>query len=1016
MANGETRGTVGSEDFLGDLQHDFLDESSQLLDRINDSLTLLDGWVRGLDDDAPRRGDSDLLNDMFRAAHSIKGLSAMLGLSDINRLTTKIENVFAAARSGALEITPETVELMFDALDALTQHIDQVRGTSDATFDNAHLMQRISKLLDETGAELATVTSSASGAVAAETVEPASASDVSEDFDPDAELVAKFLPLYIDETEQTLDQITESLLELEAQPRPELVERLLVAAHRLKGSSASMGLNGCAQMAHAMEDVLQAIGETQITSDAPLIEALMRCADALRAFVSGLRGGRRDEKHFQPVLQGLRAAFTDAGKRAAEPATDEPAKTEPKKVEAAKVSAAEPIESTNTPAEVKPSGEAPPDWAQPMIALLPPGATAVAGKAWFPAGMPLPGLKASLILERLGSLGKVFYSNPAVAELDRLNELSSFAFGLLTPASAPTIASRLKLGGVTKVELVHIARPEEPPAPRKPAPSANQPRRRTRSTAKKSEAEQPEAAQPASSDIPAPQQPAEHSQPVVNEMPAEVGSDTPNGLAAHGGMVATSPERDQPSAARSVKPGETLRVEIERLDQLLNLTGQLAMNKAKIAQIGQTLRGSMGRKRRISWNTIQGLLRQLSKASQQRGSRGVAANLAQHAQRLQNELQLVERELETLNVVRQVTGELNDAVHQLERIAGGIQRSVMQARMVPVGPLFNRFRRVVRDLTRITGKQIRLEISGEKTELDKRMIDELSDPLLHLVRNCADHGIESPVERLRSGKPAEGTVTFNAYYRGNRILIEVKDDGRGLDINRIRAKAVHKGLISAAEADRLTPQQLSQFIWEPGFSTAAEVTEVSGRGIGMDIVRAKVEELGGNVSLESHPGEGTVFMIRLPLTVAILPCLLVEIDGQTYAMPIESVQEIVGVRTQQLITIHGHKATVVRDRVVPVVELRELFAPGKSAAPPANSSAQRDAALVLMGEAGKEFGLRVDRLLGEADVVVQSLAVNYRHIPGIAGASVLGDGRVSLILDVNALVEAAAGPAPPLGT
>ena len=1012
MVDVPSRGSADPDGFLSDLQDQFLDESRLLLDRINENLAVLDQWMRGLDQPTPQRFDGELMNDLFRAAHSIKGLSAMVGLSEINRLTDKIEKIFDAARTGALAVTSETVELMFDALNALTQHIDQVRGPQDASFDDTQLLQRMNALLEQAGiAE----PSAASNATAAPTETPAakippvvpetgidetmvdaitnsvaSQRDTFDESDPEADFAARFLPLFIDETEPTLDQMIEMLLELESEPRPKLVENLLVAAHRLKGSSASLGLNSCAKMAHSMEDVLQAIGDKEIEPTGPLIDALMRCADALRTFVSGLRSGIRDDAHFPAVVRALQAAFSTALK---------PKKTPPP----ADGTAAQPAAPAQATAETKPAAEVSPaeamleaetlpDWAGPMVDLLPPGAAAVVGRAWFPPSMPLPGLKASLILERLGSLGKVFYSNPPVAELDHVTTLESFAFGLLTPASAPTIASRLKLGGVTKVELV--------PLPRKAPPAVEPPRQTEPVTPPTSRADK--RAEAAS-------QPAEESRPADIE---HAGRSAANTLSP--GTVSTSPERNQPSAARSVKPSHTLRVETQRLDQLLNLAGQLAMNKAKIAQIGQTLRGRVGRKRRVALGSIRGHLRRIIKAANHRGSKG-SSDLATHIQLLQNELQLLERELDSLNVVRQMAGELNDAVHQLERIAGGIQRSVMQARMVPVGPLFNRFRRVVRDLTRITGKQIRLEISGEKTELDKRMIDELSDPLLHLVRNCADHGIEMPEERLRAGKSVEGTISFNAFYRGNSILIQVRDDGRGLDVSRIRAKAVQKGMVSAAEAERLTPEQLSQFIWEPGFSTAAEVTEVSGRGIGVDIVRAKVEEIGGTVSLESHQGQGTIFTIRLPLTVAILPCLLVEIEGQTYALPIESVQEIVGHSSLQLTTIHGLRAAVVRDRMVAVMELRELFANGQTAKPSAATQPGRDAAVVLLGEPGKELGLRVDRLLGENDVVVQSLAVNYRHIPGIAGASVLGDGRVSLILDVNALVEAAAGPALALG-
>jgi two-component system chemotaxis sensor kinase CheA len=332
----------------------------------------------------------------------------------------------------------------------------------------------------------------------------------------------------------------------------------------------------------------------------------------------------------------------------------------------------------------------------------------------------------------------------------------------------------------------------------------------------------------------------------------------------------------------------------------------------------------------------------------------------------------------------------------------------MDTRMVPIGPLFGRFKRVVRDITRVNNKDINLVIHGEKTELDKRMIDELGDPLIHMVRNAADHGIESPAARTAAGKPAQGTLTLDAFHRGNSIIIQVADDGKGLDKDRILAKAIEKKLISAAEAEKMTAQQAYQLIWEPGFSTAEKITEISGRGMGMDIVRSKIEDISGTVEVDSQPGQGTTFTIKLPLTLAILPSLMAEIDGDVFALPVESIIEIVSVPRGDLSTVHGVKTAVIRQRVVSIVELDEIFswnplsetARSKSA----RGATRTDCTLVVLGQEGREIGLRVDALLGEEDVVIKSMAENYRNVPGIAGASILGSGRVSLILDVAALI------------
>jgi two-component system chemotaxis sensor kinase CheA len=398
------------------------------------------------------------------------------------------------------------------------------------------------------------------------------------------------------------------------------------------------------------------------------------------------------------------------------------------------------------------------------------------------------------------------------------------------------------------------------------------------------------------------------------------------------------------------------------------------------------------------------------------------AEVAVQLRRTQHDLEQARLEWERLADVRAAVNQLGEAVHQLDRVADGIQQSVMDTRMVPVGPLFTRFKRVIRDITRGNGKQIDLVIRGENTELDKRMIDELGDPLIHMVRNSADHGIESPADRQAAGKPPQGTITLEAFHRGNSIVILVTDDGRGLDPERIRAKAVEKQIISLADAQRMTDEAALQLIWEPGFSTAEKITEISGRGMGMDIVRSKIEDLNGVAEVESKLGQGTTFTIKLPLTLAILPSLLAEIEGDVFAVPLDAVVEIVRVPGESLKGVHRRLTTCVRDRIVSVVDLNELFiwhTPGRN---PTRDS--ESATLVILGDSGREIGLVVDRLIGEEDIVVKSMADNFRNINGLAGASILGDGRVSLILDPIALVEmsgrrraaAAARPAPTLAS
>jgi two-component system chemotaxis sensor kinase CheA len=338
--------------------------------------------------------------------------------------------------------------------------------------------------------------------------------------------------------------------------------------------------------------------------------------------------------------------------------------------------------------------------------------------------------------------------------------------------------------------------------------------------------------------------------------------------------------------------------------------------------------------------------------------------------------------------------------------------------MVPIGPLFERFRRVIRDLSHSSGKEVVLQIDGEKTELDKRMIDELSDPLIHMVRNAVDHGLETPVDREATGKARPGTVSLLASHRGNSVVITVSDDGRGIDCERIRKKIVAKGLVSTAEARELSDRDLIAYIWHPGLSTAETITEISGRGVGMDIVKSRIENLSGTVDVRSVLGQGTTFTIRLPLTLAILSSLLVRIYDEVYAISLDHIDEIVEIRTNQIYKVQGRPTIEIRKKMIALVALDDVFHWGGGAHPKAQCRAlpadgrreggevpaeKRIVVIVQNGET--TMGLLVHELIGMQEVVLKSLEKNFQAIPGLSGASILGDGRVSLILDLDAVID-----------
>lgn len=938
-----------STDMVDDLLGDFLDESRQLLARLNENLLTLDRAVAAAPADTPIECDIQALNEMFRAAHSIKGLSGMLGFVDINQLTHKIENVFDAARMRELPITAKVVDVVLHGCDRLEQLVDRLSDPSGDPIGCDDVVAQIAELLQSVGAEkTATSQTDAERALspapdAVGNANNAASAWVAAKVDHfqgvvDEQAPAKYLAIFIDEAELSIDSMTEVLLSEGGEARA-VTETLLITSHRIKGSAASIGLNRPAKLAHLIEDILQDIRERKAELAPALVDAILRCTDALRVYVQELRSGVPQSEHFgqladdllaayaPPTLTSPQAAGGPAGKRGAVLATPEAGAdglTEAQRAEIARLAP------------------------QSMPALM--------GTVRFDDGLMLSGMKARLLYEKLAHEGNVFFCDPPAERLDEHDDLKAFAFAVATNTSRNDIAAKLQIAGVANVALAPVSR-----APAAPANTA--------------------AAGQASSDA------------------------SPTAATSRAATTQKTEATNQPPRDAS-RPVETLRVDIDRLDQLMNLAGQLVINKARFARIGDGLRTSMPAKQVDQLvDGIRATLDRLSRDSDTALAAGGDESQSFRAalRRVHADIEAIQREMQKMAQLRASIVDLGDAVHQLDRVADGIQKSVMDTRMVPVGPLFTRFKRVVRDITRANQKQIELVIHGEKTELDKRMIDELGDPLIHMVRNSADHGIEPPDVRVAAGKPAQGTICLEAFHRGNSIVIRVSDDGKGLDVDGIRRKAVEKGIITQIDADRLSDNQAFQLIWEPGFSTAEKVTEISGRGMGMDIVRSKIEQLNGSVELTSQKGAGTTFTIKLPLTLAILPSLLVRVDGDVFALPLDAVVEIVTIANDDVRAVHGRSTANVRDRVVSIVRLSDLFEWHHN--PMATVEDTGRATLVVLGAEGREIGLVVDRPLGEEDIVIKSMAENYRNVPGVAGASILGDGRVSLILDPSALLE-----------
>ena len=452
-----------------------------------------------------------------------------------------------------------------------------------------------------------------------------------------------------------------------------------------------------------------------------------------------------------------------------------------------------------------------------------------------------------------------------------------------------------------------------------------------------------------------------------------------------------------PAPTESGAVAETMRVGVERLDVLLNLVGELVVSRARFVQLVADM-APLFRKAAVGGRSS-GTTHSLREAVESI-VRSASGPVDRAAAVCESQLEKLEEQGRMWEEGHRRYAELVESVDHLTRVADSLQRGVLSTRMVPVGPLLNRFKRSVRDIANELGKSVTLEIAGEKTELDKRMIDELGDPLVHLVRNAIDHGIEPADVRLRRGKPEIATVRLAASHRGNSVIISISDDGGGIDVERIRDRAVARGLVSSDQAATLSPRELIDFIWQPGFSTAAEVSNISGRGVGMDIVRTRIEALSGSIDIDSTLGVGTTFIIRLPLTLAIARCMLFRLDQAAVAVPVENVRELVTVNDDCILTIGGRRVCDIRGEFLPLVDMDEVF----SWPPTTGEPVQRGAVLVIHS-GSRAVAVGVSTLLGTQDLVVKSLDENFMRIRGIGGASILGDGEVCLLLDASAVVD-----------
>ncbi len=496
----------------------------------------------------------------------------------------------------------------------------------------------------------------------------------------------------------------------------------------------------------------------------------------------------------------------------------------------------------------------------------------------------LKSARSYMVMNTLDQMGDVIKSVPPAEDLEQEKFEHDFDVAIVTDAEAKAIEEALmSISEIEKVEVTDAAKEMEAAAAPSPAPAAG-------------------------------------ALPVPAASKAAVPADKKT--------KALAPEK-------KLRSGQSVRVDIEKLDTLLNLVGELVINKVRLGQIGTTHRLT----------------------------------------------------------------ELTETLEQMDRVTTDLQTVVMKVRMVPVGQVFNRFPRMVRDLAKELDKDINLTIEGEETELDRTVIDEIGDPLMHLLRNSLDHGIEHPDDREAKGKPRTGEVGLIARHEGNNVVIMVTDDGSGIDAEVIRRKAVEKGMISQDEADNLSDADAVRLIFLPGFSTAEKITDVSGRGVGMDVVRSKIESLGGHVDVETKIDEGSVFKIKLPLTLAIIQALLVRVEQEMYAIPLGSIDRTINITQEDIKTVQNKEVIVLRGQIIPIIRLGDVLNV------PREEGEEHDDIFVVVVHIGeRKAGIVVDTLIGQQEIVIKTLGKLLAGLKVISGATVLGDGRVALILDVSALM------------
>ncbi len=702
----------------------------------------------------------------------------------------------------------------------------------------------------------------------------------------------QYMDMFLDESHEHLQSLNDGLLGLEDNAEDlSVLNEIFRNAHTLKGMSATMGYNKIAELTHEMEDVLDMLRKEQLKVSEDIIDTLFKCVDSLEQMINNVGNGDPEDLIDVSDLVAKLSSISKPGSAPA-PAAAPAAPAAPAPAAASAPAAAIPgIELSETERNV-------------ISEAQKGGMHGILLKVTLSESCLLKSARSYMVMNALDELGEVIKSIPPAEDLEQEKFERSFDVVLVTASEEKAVSDAvMSISEVEKAEtsIIDLNAAAAPPPAAAPA------------------AAPPPAAKPAAPAAPPPQ----------------AAATAPKPAAAPAAKPAAKPAAAPAANAQKKSHGsQSVRVDIEKLDVLMNLMGELVINKVRLEQIGQTHRLS----------------------------------------------------------------ELTETLEQMDRVTTDLQNIVMKVRMVPVSQVFNRFPRMVRDVTKELNKEINLTIEGEETELDRTVIDEIGDPIMHLLRNSLDHGVEMPDDREAKGKPRVGEVGLIARHEGNNVVIMVTDDGKGIDADVIRRKAVEKGLYTQEEVNKMEDQDAVRIIFLPGFSTAEKISDISGRGVGMDVVRSKIESLSGHVDVETKVNEGSVFKIKLPLTLAIIQAMLVQVQEEMYAIPLGSIDSTINIQPTDIKTVQNKEVIVLRGEIIPIIRMEQtLFVPH------VKDSEEIFVVVVHAGEA--KAGIVVDKLIGQQEIVIKTLGNLFMGLKMFSGATVLGDGRVALILDVATMLQ-----------